>query len=250
MLKRSLSSLRPKKQEFFIVGEEEKITQREAKLVKERILENSISDDWEEARREWEFVGMILQDDYGAIEKFTETCQLCNQPNLSKNFEIYNPRTAKRFLVGSTCIKRFIMLKGAETQEQSAAIFDFQVQKIMASRIIQEVIPEILSQPTQYDVHRFRKASKIILGSLDNKEIIEGGTWEEYIKFVFGPVKPPAGALEKIKYALFEPKKIKYKKVTDLSTGEEEAKWTKEQKGKTRVETTLVSKQDRKTRYR
>lgn len=244
----SLAGLRRKRQNTFLIGEEEKVTKREIKIVRERIINNSKSDDWEEARREWEFIGMILEDDYIGLERFSNSCQLCNQRPLTKNFEINNPLTGVTFLVGSTCIKRFIMLKGASSQSESAAIFEFQAKKMFASRTIQELLPSILTESTRNDVDRFRNASKVILGSLKNKEI-NNDAWEEYLRFVFGPVPPPPGSIDKIRYALFEPRKLQFKKVTDLSTGKEEARWTRDQKAKTRVRTTLVSKKDRKERF-
>ncbi|MEW5920239.1 MAG: hypothetical protein AB1796_04645 [Bacillota bacterium] len=234
---KSLRGLRTKRRDFR-VAYDERITQREDKLVKERILANSIAEEWEEARREWEFIGMIQEDEHDNLERFTDSCELCNQPGLRRNYEISNPGTGKKFLVGSTCIKKFLLLKGAESQEHSAAIFDLQVKQMIAAKKLQELIPSILERPTMYEAHAFRNASKDILGTLDNL-LIKRDIWENYVKMVLGP-KPNPKALDKVRVVLFQPSKIVYKKVKDLSTGEEEGRWAGKAKVKTRVETTLV----------
>ncbi|OPY64131.1 MAG: hypothetical protein A4E56_00185 [Pelotomaculum sp. PtaU1.Bin065] len=151
-----------------LTGDGEKVTKKELPIIRYKILSNSLSDDWEEARREWEFVSLIEEEDYDSLDRFSDNCELCNQGGLRRNYEIYNAGTGKRFLVGSTCIKNFIILKGTETQEQSAAAFEFQVKQLSAAKRIQALIPSVLSQPTQHEALIFRNASKEILETLDN----------------------------------------------------------------------------------
>ncbi|MEG6615342.1 hypothetical protein V6C27_02715 [Peptococcaceae bacterium 1198_IL3148] len=243
--RRNVAGLRNKRRNNILVGHEEKVTQKDFKLVKERIIANSKETEWEEARREWELTEIILEGDYDKFERFTDKCELCNQPGLKTNFVISNIGTGKVFLVGSSCIKKFLLLKGAETQEQSAAIFDNEVKQIMASRKLQELLPNILSEPTNYEALTFRKHSKIILETLENI-LIKPTLWKKYLKLLFGPITPPPKDLDQIRNILFQPSKVRYKKVTDLSTGEEEGRWANKLKTKTKVETTLVrSKEDR-----
>ena len=137
-----------------------------------------------------------------------------------------------------------MILKGTDSQEQSAALFDFQVKKMYASKKLHRILPSILTSPTQYEALSFRNASKEILGTLDNK-LITQESWNEYLLLLFGTVKP-GNVLNQVKTVLFEPAKMVYKKVTDLSTGEEEGRWADKMKVKTKVDTTLVrSKGDR-----
>ncbi|MTI82627.1 MAG: hypothetical protein FH756_01750 [Firmicutes bacterium] len=236
--RRSLAGLRRKKKLDFFTAYDEKPTKNDFKLVKERILENSLADEWDEARREWELTKLIDRDDMELFDRFTEQCQLCNQVGLKKNYQIFNPGTGKIFLVGSTCIKKFLLLKGAETQQQSADIFDFQVKQMLAVKKLQQLLPDILSEPTAYDANRFRNASREILETLDNLQI-KKTTWNKYIKLLFGTESPHEKSIERVRNVIFQPSKLRFKKVKDLSTGEEEGRWADKIKTKTKVETTL-----------
>ena len=227
-----------------IINDGEKITKRELPIVKGKIIASSLSSEWEEARREWECIGVLEEEEYDNIERFSERCELCNQGGLKTNYEISNPSTGKKFMVGSTCIKNFLILKGAESQEQSTALFEFQVKQMLASKRLQALLPTILQEPTQHDALIFRNSSKDILGSLDVKDIT-GQIWDKYIKLLFGS-NSPEKLIERVKTVLFQPSKIIYKRVKDRSTGQEDAYWTRKAKVKTRVKTTLrKSKEDR-----
>lgn len=245
MSRRSLAGLRKNKRHSPLAECNELQPKRDFKLVKSRISKNSLSDDWEEARREWEFEKIIFEDDLDVVEYFTQTCELCNHVGLKRNYEIFNPGTGKYFLVGSTCIKRFLLLKGAENQSQSAEIFDFQVKKMLAARKLQSILPSLLSEPTQYEAHVFRNASKNILESLDSN-LITAEKWKHYLKLLLGP-NPNENHVERIRIVLFNPSKMHYKKVTDFSTGEEDGRWANRTRvKKTKIETTSArSKEDR-----
>lgn len=59
-------------------------------------------DDFAAAVDEWKYTGAVT--DY---QSPVETCQLCEHPNLRYHYEIENPHTGARLLVGSECIKEF-----------------------------------------------------------------------------------------------------------------------------------------------
>lgn len=246
--RRSLAGLRKSNKQKAFIDVGEKVAERDFKLVKERILNNSLGDEWDEARSEWECIGMITEDDYDYYEHFTERCELCNQPGLKTNYKIKNINNGTMFLVGSTCIKRFLLLKGAKTQEESAAIFDFQVKKMIAVKRLQVLLPDILTEPTKYQGLVFRNASKEVLGTLDNR-LLNPQTWASYIQLLFGTNSPPPKFLDRVRNILFQPGKVVFKKVTDLSTGEEEGRWADKTKVKTRIELSSArSREDRPDR--
>jgi len=208
-------------------------SQRDFPLIRKRILEASISDDFEEARREWEFINIIDEGN----ERFVEDCELCNHTGLKENYEIVNSATQKRFLVGSSCIKRFIILKGAASQEESNALFKAQESKLFAKRRIQALLASILLTPTYQELMYFREASKTVLGSLDNLTI-PPAVWDDYIHFLLGP-HPKRENIEKIRTALFNHKAVTLKKVDLESMTEEEARLAMRKKAKAKVRTTL-----------
>ena len=65
------------------------------------ILDNSISDNWEEAVMEWEIIDCI-EDEYS-----NESC-ICGKENLKYQYTIRNRYNKKEiFPIGSSCIKKF-----------------------------------------------------------------------------------------------------------------------------------------------
>lgn len=206
---------------------------RDFPLIRTRILEASLSEDFEEARREWEFINIIDDSD----ERFTDQCQLCNQKGLKDNYEIVNSGTGIKFLVGSRCIKRFLILKGATSEAESIDLFTAQESKIFAKKRLQALLASILMVPTFRELMQFREASKTVLGSLDNKAV-SGSVWIDYIHFLLGPL-PQKEHIDRIKAALFDHKAVPIKKIDMKSMTEEEARLAMRKKAKARVRTTL-----------
>lgn len=91
-------------------------SKRDFPLIKAKLVAHSTSDDYKKAKHEWQFIGIVEEDD---VARFTNRCELCNQAGLRLNFEIYNSDTNKSLLVGSTCIGRFIILKGTSNEAES-----------------------------------------------------------------------------------------------------------------------------------
>lgn len=207
--------------------------QRDYPLIRKNILAYSSSDDFEEARREWELSNIIDETD----PDFVDHCEICNASGLEKNYQILNKYTEKTYLVGSSCIKRFIIFGDAQTQEESNAIFDRQIRKREAAKSLQYLLPKILEIPTAHELNRFRHSSKFILGSLDNLTT-PPYVWNEYIRLLFGVNKPKKEIIQKVSTVLYNPKAVRIKRLT-MSTGQKEGQWADKIKSKSRVETSL-----------
>ena len=89
------------------------------------LLENSSSHDFEEARTEWIYTGTFyFEEDFGLFEP---TCELCHSAGLKVNFLIENQIIGNTLRVGSSCIQNFLMLAGASSQSESQLKFRQQV---------------------------------------------------------------------------------------------------------------------------
>ena len=65
------------------------------------VIEFSVADDWEGARREWEVVGCEIDETHSA------TC-ICGKEGLRYVYTIVNTETGESlFPIGSSCIKKF-----------------------------------------------------------------------------------------------------------------------------------------------
>lgn len=86
----------------------------------ERVVYLSQSNDFDEAKKEWELANAIDE----TAEGFTNVCGLCNNPHLRHNFIIHNPLTSQILHVGSTCIIRFGLIQGNVDYESGKAILN------------------------------------------------------------------------------------------------------------------------------
>jgi len=211
----------------------EQQSKRDYPLIRENVLKNSRSIDWEEARSEWQFEQVIEEGD----ARFDDHCELCNHAGLETNYLVTNQFTHKSLLVGSRCIKRFIKFCGTLTQDESNDVFERQVKNFEASKVLQALLPNILTIPTGNELYRFRRASEKILYTLKNTDI-PYVSWKNYLKLLFGTDKPDSQLVEKIRTALFNPRGMRIKRI-DKSTGLKEGKWADTMKAKTRVGSTL-----------
>lgn len=187
---------------------------------------------YEKARTEWDFEDIIDEKD----TDFVEQCELCNQVGLKSNYIISNSLTSKKLKVGSSCIRRFILLRGTTSQEESNALFDYKKKQLLNAKKIQAVLHEVLSDlPSTSAVVKFKSASKDILGTLDNKQI-EPSKWKQYINLLFGKYNPKKEVLDRVRMVLFGKVKTRKQK---FDTGEEAGRWANTMKVKKRVTTTL-----------
>lgn len=209
---------------------------RDFPMVRSKIIETSLSNNWEDAQKEWSLIDIHEEGD----QRYTDTCELCNHVGLGLNYEIYNANTQKSFLVGSDCIKRFIKLDGVETLEDSSVLFEMKSEELIAIRILQNLLPAILGVPKPQDLVRFRRYAEKLLGS--SSQNVTKNKWDYFLKQLFLGQMPPKEKIDPIRYALFSTRSIKVQKVK-LSTAAEHRKvgsWAGTSKVKTRAETSLA----------
>lgn len=130
-------------------------------LVIKVLIENSMSDIFEEAKQEWELVTHIPSDS----EDFVENCELCNHRNYKENWLIQNTNTKNLLKVGSECIKRFIQFAGTSSQADSNTFFDNKQKELNAELEIRTLYHEVIIQPlpTVRIANRFRKTTLELL---------------------------------------------------------------------------------------
>lgn len=226
-----------------IRGQEKEPTKRDFPLIKKRLIYNSLAGTYDEAKCEWEFTGIIDEED---IENFSDRCDLCNQSPLAINFEIYNVNTKRKLLVGSSCIRKFLILNGAGNSEESWEIFSAKARQVALFQDLRLITRAILIDiPNAMDVARFRRlaAEALGLGNVsDLNNCIERKNWELFLSNTLGPKKDDITwkkDMERIKLALFSPKDIKVIKTKDFDSGQSIGKWANKGRRKTRIETTL-----------
>jgi hypothetical protein len=158
-------------------------------LVKKTLLMRSQSEDFDQAKQEWEFIAHISKDS----DEFVENCELCNHKNYRENWLIQNQYTQIPLKVGSDCIRRFIQFAGTASQADSNTFFDNK-QKEMGSEIellilYKEVIAAPL--PTARKANRFKKTLQELLESRGQLFLLETNDGrKEVLKNLFKVRKP------------------------------------------------------------
>lgn len=211
-------------------------SRRDFPLVKSRLLACSTSNVYEEARREWR-LGDIYEE---GSDSFIDRCELCNQPNLRRCYEVLNPETDGRFLVGSTCIRRFLILRGTDSSEETGRLLDQRTKQLGAVRRLQEVLPAILTEPAPNQLHSFREASRAILGNLEHKSVTaQPYLWARYLSALLGSNRPQ-WQVDRVRAALFAPHTILTKAVRLRATDDSIGQWASTTKSKrTRAQVTI-----------
>lgn len=215
---------------------------RDFPLIKKRLVRKSKGKNYEEACREWEFIGLVEEEE---VENFNGNCELCNQGGLKLNFRIYNPNTQSFFSVGSTCIKRFLIFKGTSSLNESWDYFIGAAHRFASYKDLEKLLPDVLrDRPLSKDVMLFRKISKEILGSYDNVKV-SPDLWKQFIDFLLGPEHPRIEDLERkkkfnrIRDILFNPRSVPVKKPKRVETGKASGSWASKGRRKARARTTL-----------
>lgn len=115
------------------------------KHVVRNLLANSLARDFEGARREWSYAGEVIAE---GEKGFSRECDLCGPKELMKhNFVIHNVRTERRLQVGSVCVKRFLILAGTSSPEESAAAFDRRTALAVLGRSLAREMAELEMDP-------------------------------------------------------------------------------------------------------
>ncbi|MDX8367152.1 hypothetical protein [Cytobacillus sp. IB215665] len=158
----------------------------------ENLTKNSTSENFQEARREWEYIGNIPNDD----KEFVENCELCNSHISKENWVIENIHTKIKLRIGSDCIKRFIILNGTENQADSAAFFNRKQKELIMEhelRILYKEVIETSSLPTARVANKFKRMLTEYLSENGKKRLLDTTDGiEEALRTVFkqSTIKP------------------------------------------------------------
>lgn len=92
------------------------------KVVIKNLLANSVADSFEDAQKEWEYDAQIIGEGESG---FSPECGLCGpKERMKTNYIIKNMRNGNTLKVGSVCVKRFLILSGTSSINESADLFD------------------------------------------------------------------------------------------------------------------------------
>ncbi|WP_430510852.1 hypothetical protein [Gottfriedia solisilvae] len=166
-------------------------------LVIKNLTKNSLSNVFDEAKNEWEYLeGIDTESPY-----FVENCELCNSRLHLENHIIKNINTEKRLRIGSDCIKRFVQFAGTSSQESSNTYFEIIQNERKLETEVRMLFKNVVIYPlpTYREANKFRKTFEQLLESkginylCDKSEgriqllkdifKIENPTLEEQIKF-------------------------------------------------------------------
>jgi hypothetical protein len=130
------------------------------KLVLMKLQKATGLSDFEEARKNWDFTGIVESEN----NQFVDHCELCNASGLGKNYIIQHQNTLVTYRVGSKCIKRYIQLGNAETQEDSNRRFERKCNQLYALKTIPQLLLELFEPQIKPDiVTQFRQKCAILL---------------------------------------------------------------------------------------
>lgn len=184
--------------------ENQELKTKPGPLVIQKLISNSESDEFDEAKTEWELVGNIPNDSYN----FVENCELCNHKNYKGNWMIYNPKTKSNLKIGSECIKRFIVLNGVGSQEDSNTFFKQKEKEINKEYKLLELYKAVIIDPLPVarQVTYFRKTLLELLDSRGQIHLSETkeGIFEILSSF-FRKSKPSDKEVDKFNTLLNDP---------------------------------------------
>lgn len=176
-------------------------------FVKGNLLKRSMSASFDEARQEWFFVRLMEGMEAG----FSKHCELCGQCLYNENFIIENEYTQEQMKVGSTCIKRFLLLAGTSNQEDSNQYFKNKIDELKHMAKLKGLYLEVVKskEPLPRYVNQFQRYLSNLLHNKGDFYLVEG---LDNIKIIhqkyFGNTHPTDQEVMRIFYALHMPKKI------------------------------------------
>lgn len=143
------------------------------------LVQNSLADNYEEARQEWDL------DSYHPFGS-QNTCDLCGNAHLKKNWIIRNVNTGKTLVVGSTCIKRFIILSGTTGQADTIRRLELkekEYERDMELRVLYKGIQA--PRPVDKDAYQFRKK---LMEVLENRGLLHYRNSRDGVKHIIQTV--------------------------------------------------------------
>jgi len=183
-----------------------------------RLLQLSEATVWEDAQAEWVLTGNEQREDQ---PDFIGHCELCHQPNVKALFELQNQVTGHVLWVGSECIIRWRVLNGDGSEADNRRLW----KRLQARRRDERVMrafgdASILTAPL---VLRYRQAvRRYFAGEWDGTGPIPPAVWEQVVALTTGqlPQQSAPPALERIRYALLNPRLLKLRVSTDPAAHE------------------------------
>lgn len=176
------------------------------------LLSRSVArDDWEHARREWEFSGRVLED---GDEDFEDTCQLCHQPGLRTDYEIRNVHTDCRLLVGAECVRHYLILSGTTHIEDSRLLFDrLERRAIVMKRTLRPAAAAVLVGTATWDqVYALHKGAQQYLEVRSSGEMqgLSRDKWLGFLAEVAGVAPGTLGQedMSGLARAIMEPRRV------------------------------------------
>jgi hypothetical protein len=173
---------------------------------------------YEEARREWVFDGTTITAD---DEKFLEHCP-CGAKLEVVNYLLTHSSNGKAIILGSECIKRFVLLNGAETQEDSRKVFERIIKAKKRDADLVTMWPRLLvPRVSSHTMQAFRDRADDFLGSLEANRI-PAERWHELL-MLLKVGETDRHELTRLKDILFRPNRVpKEDKVIQLGARSEE----------------------------
>lgn len=182
-------------------------------LVIKNIIENSLSDDFEEAKKEWELVTHVPSDS----DEFVENCQLCNHKNYVENWLIQNTNTKALLKVGSDCIRRFIQFAGTANQSDSNTYFENKQKEMDKELELRTSYIEVIATPlpTVRVANRFRKITMELLESRGQLHLLTTPKGQlELLQMLFRVQKPSDKEKLNFKWLMSDPPALPVQKET------------------------------------
>jgi hypothetical protein len=152
-------------------GNQKELRTKPGPLVIKNLLKGSHSNEFENAKSEWDLVEPISNDS----ADFVENCELCNHRNYKGNWLIQNRLTGSHLKVGSDCIKRFVILNGTSSQDDSRVFFENKEKEIEKELKVKTEYNSIIVNllPTRSEANSFVKALLSLLESRGKRKSIE-----------------------------------------------------------------------------
>lgn len=204
-----------KKNNFELPAKE--LTRKPKRIVVKNIIKFSQSNNFNDAREEWELLGPIGSDS----REFVDHCDICNAMLYKENWIIKNTITKKIIKVGSDCIRRFIILSGTGGQAETIQYMD-NIEKEWS--IIKELRLSYKSiikgnEPKARDLNRFHRKLTQLLRNRGQYPLSSDFSIDRdlppILKSVFGFEElPPLTEQWKVYQILHDPSKVKTKKET------------------------------------
>ncbi len=182
-------------------------------LVIKNIIENSLSDVFDDAKQEWEFVTHIPNDS----GEFVENCELCNHRNYKENYLIQNQNTTALLKVGSDCIKRFIQFAGTASQADSNTFFENKLKEMEIETELRVLYMEVIAGilPTVRMANRFKKLTLELLEKRGQQHLISNESGRlEIIRSLYNQSNPSEKEQQHFGWLMSNPMSLPVQKET------------------------------------